>query len=142
MHHIVYHSYAVGQQSTDDLTFLLQQARANNLRLGITGLLLYGNGSFVQVLEGEEEAVREVYAKIQADYRHTRVHTLADGPIQARMFKDWSMGFQPLSGENFERLSGYINPYRSNFLDDYLPEIDDGMLEMLKSFVEDESQQQ
>lgn len=141
MHHIVYHSCAVGLQTAADLTFLLQQARANNARLGITGLLLYGNGSFVQVLEGEEEDVRQVYDKIQVDFRHTRVHTLSDGPIPARTFKDWTMGFQPLSGADFERISGYINPYRSDFLDAHLPAIDAGMLEMLKSFVEDESNQ-
>ena len=141
MHHIVYHSCAVGQLTTADLTFLLQQARTNNEWLGITGLLLYGNGSFVQVLEGEEPAVRYVYGKIQQDYRHTRVLTLSDGPIQARTFQDWTMGFQPLSGEAFERISGYINPYRTNFLDAHLPVMEEGLLEMLKSFVEDESSQ-
>jgi hypothetical protein len=141
MHHIVYNSCAVGQQTTADLTFLLQQARTNNAQLGITGLLLYGNGSFVQVLEGEEAAVRHIYGVIQEDYRHTRVLTLSDGPIQRRTFQNWTMGFQPLSGENFERISGYINPYRSNCLDAHLPVIDEGMLELLKSFVEDESSQ-
>ena len=85
--------------------------------------------------------MRHVYGKIQEDYRHTRVHTLSDGPIPTRTFKDWTMGFQPLSGENFERIAGYINPYRSDFLDAHLPAIDEGMLEMLKSFVEDESSQ-
>ncbi|UOG76528.1 BLUF domain-containing protein [Hymenobacter tibetensis] len=135
MHHIVYQSYAVGQPATSELRTLLKQARINNAALGVTGLLLYSHGSFLQVLEGEVEVVQEIYAKIKVDYRHTRVITLADGYIQKRFFTDWSMGFQELSGDDFVRLTGYINPYRSSFLDAHLPEIDEDMLVLLKSFV-------
>ncbi|UPL50347.1 BLUF domain-containing protein [Hymenobacter sublimis] len=141
MHHIVYQSSAVGLPTTAELKFLLRQSRANNQRLHITGLLLYSNGSFLQVLEGEAPAVRQIYATIQADYRHTRVHTLADGPITARVFTDWSMGFQTLSSEDYLRLTGYINPFRSTFLDAHLPDIDEGMLILLKTFVVNEGYQ-
>jgi hypothetical protein len=135
MHHIVYESFALGLPTNADLKFLLRQSRANNLRHGITGLLLYGNGHFLQVLEGAEQAVRSIYAIIRNDSRHSRVTLLADGLIRARVFTDWSMGFQELSGEDFARLTGYIDPYRSRFLDAHLPEIDEGMLALLKSFV-------
>jgi hypothetical protein len=135
MHHIVYQSTALGQPTTADLKFLLQQSRPKNSRLGITGLLLYGNGEYLQVLEGEKEAVQALYATIRQDYRHTRVTTLSDGPIEARVFQDWSMGFQTLSGEDFVRLTGYIDPYRSKLLNAHLPEIGEGMLALLKSFV-------
>lgn len=135
MHHIVYQSTAVGVFTTADLRRLLRQSRAKNHRLSITGLLLYGNGGFLQVLEGEADTVRQVYATIQQDYRHTRVTTLADGPVTGRVFADWSMGFQTLSGEDFVRLTGYIDPYRANFLDAQRPAIDEEMLFLLKSFV-------
>ncbi|RYU82837.1 BLUF domain-containing protein [Hymenobacter persicinus] len=135
MHHIVYQSCAVGQPTLADLKALLVQSRANNLRLHITGLLLYGNGSFLQVLEGPREAVQLIYGRIQLDSRHTHVETLSDGPIQSRIFQDWSMGFQTLSGPDFARLTGYIDPYRSRFLDAHLPAIDEEMLYLLKSFV-------
>lgn len=135
MHHIVYQSTAVGQPTTADLKFLLQQSRFNNQRLNITGLLLHGNGEYLQVLEGSYDAVHALYATIRTDYRHTHVITLSDGPIETRVFNDWSMGFQALSGEDFVRLTGYIDPYRSNFLDAHLPEIGEGMLMLLKSFV-------
>ncbi|GAA4380503.1 BLUF domain-containing protein [Hymenobacter koreensis] len=141
MHHIVYQSSAVGEPTAADLAFLLEQARTNNLRLGITGLLLYGSHSFLQVLEGEEEAVRAVYARIKVDYRNTRVFKLADGPIQKRLFANWSMGFQTLTGEEFARLTGYIDPYRSGFLDAYLPSVDEELVSVFKSFVVDESAQ-
>ena len=135
MHHIVYQSSAVGQPTTAELRFLLKQSRMNNSQLGITGLLLYGAEEFLQVLEGEEAVVQQMYATIQADYRHTHITTLSDGPIKARVFSDWSMGFQELSSDDFVRLTGYIDPYRSNFLDAHLPEIGEGMLVLLKSFV-------
>ncbi|QNH61050.1 BLUF domain-containing protein [Hymenobacter sediminicola] len=135
MHHIVYQSYAVGHPTNAELKHLLQQSRSNNSRLSITGLLLYGNGSFLQVLEGTEDAVREIYGRIVIDQRHTRVLKLSDGPIEARVFSNWSMGFQVLSGDDFARLTGYIDPYRSNFLDAHLPEIEESMLLLLKSFV-------
>lgn len=139
MHHIVYQSSAVGQPTVADLRYLLLQARSNNSRLGITGLLLYGNGNFMQVLEGEAEPMQQVYASIVADPRHTAVLKLADGPIEKRIFADWSMGFQQLSGPDFMRLAGYIDPYRSRFLDAPLPEIEESMLVLLKSFVVDGS---
>ncbi|TGE18360.1 BLUF domain-containing protein [Hymenobacter elongatus] len=135
MHHIVYQSCAIGLPTNAALRFILQQARANNSRLGITGLLLYGNGNFLQVLEGEADVVQTMYARIQADHRHTRVCVLSDGPVQNRIFMDWSMGFQALSGEDFIRLTGYIDPYRSHFLNAHLPSIDEEMMYLLKSFV-------
>ncbi len=141
MHHIVYQSYAVGQPSIADLKQLLQQARANNLAHHITGVLLYSHGSYLQVLEGETAVVKQLYEKIKVDYRHARVLTLADGAIQKRAFPDWTMGFQELSGDDFVRLSGYINPYRSNFLDAHLPDTDEGMLTLLKSFVMNDGSQ-
>ncbi|GAA3929180.1 BLUF domain-containing protein [Hymenobacter algoricola] len=137
MHHIVYQSCAVGHPSLAELRQLLRQARANNDQLGITGLLLYGNDSFLQVLEGEAAVVQNLYARIRADYRHAQVVTLADGGIADRIFPNWSMGFQGLSAADFVRLTGYINPHRTHFLDAHLPAIEEGMLCLLKSFVVD-----
>ena len=141
MHHIVYQSYAVGQPTTAELKFLLQQSRATNARLHITGLLLYGNGCFLQVLEGEEQDVQRVYARIRADSRHAHVVLLADGPIQARIFQGWSMGFKVLSEDDFGRLTGYVDPSPVDFLAVYSPIVDEDMLYLLKSFVAEESSQ-
>lgn len=135
MYHIVYQSTAVGVPTTADLRQLLRHSRTKNYRLSVTGLLLYGNGSFMQVLEGEAATVQQLYAAIQHDYRHTRVIKLADGPVPGRIFADWSMGFQALSGDDFMRLTGYIDPYRASFLDAQRPAIDEEMLFLLKSFV-------
>ena len=53
-----------------ELAGLMEQSRSNNLRGELTGMLLYCEGSFFQVLEGEEEAVRSVYRSIEKDPRH------------------------------------------------------------------------
>ena len=120
MHHIVYQSTAVEHPTTAALRQLLRQARSSNRQSGITGLLLFSNDSYLQVLEGEQQAIEDLFARIAADYRHCCLLTLSNGPIQQRIFPDWSMGFQTLSGEDFVRLTGYINPYRSDFLDKHL----------------------
>jgi len=60
---ISYISKATQSMSEDDLEEILRISRENNGRLGITGMLLYGNNTFVQILEGEEKAVNELIDK-------------------------------------------------------------------------------
>ena len=64
---LTYVSTAARELSKDDLNELLAQCRENNAKLGITGMLLYKDGNFMQVLEGEETVVRSIYAKISGD---------------------------------------------------------------------------
>lgn len=134
MHHIVYKSCAVGLPTIADLRRLLLQSSANNTRLGVTGLLLYAEGYYMQVLEGDATAVQNLYASIRADSRHTDVDTLSEGVIKERIFQNWAMAFQTLPGEDFRRLTGYINAHRSRASDAYLPALDEEMLCLLKSF--------
>ncbi|OWP64111.1 hypothetical protein CDA63_05115 [Hymenobacter amundsenii] len=138
MYHIIYHSVAVGQPTTDDLRFLLRQSRRNNAGLGITGLLLYGNGRYLQVLEGLQMPLEHLFSVIKQDCRHSRVAALSAGPIQKRVFATWSMGFQKLSDENFVRLTGYVSPCRFRFLEAHPPEMDEGLRILLGSFVNNE----
>jgi Sensors of blue-light using FAD len=56
--------------STEELTDLLRKSRDNNAALGITGMLLYKDGNFMQVLEGDEERVRALATKVSQDRRH------------------------------------------------------------------------
>jgi hypothetical protein len=68
------------------------RADRNSAR-GVTGVLLYQSGSFMQVLEGEPAIVEQIFAKIQRDPRHRDVLVLLRGNIETRNFGDWSMGF-------------------------------------------------
>ena len=76
---------------------ILTRARENNARLDVTGMLLYREGQFVQILEGASGAVHDLADEIRADPRHTDMSVILDEPIEAREFSDWSMGFQPMS---------------------------------------------
>ena len=92
-YHVLYRSQATPAPTEADLQALLEQARTYNAQAQITGLLLYSGGRFVQLVEGPEAVVRSLYARIQADPRHTQVVTVSDGPGPQRWFADWHMAF-------------------------------------------------
>lgn len=72
---------------------ILAVSRENNRRAGISGALLFSDGCFAQVLEGDLDAVGEAFERIQCDERHSDVTVLQSGPILARDFPSWSMAF-------------------------------------------------
>lgn len=72
---------------------LLNQCLDLNVRIGVTGVLSFHSGMFLQVLEGPETAVDTTFARISGDPRHHDLHVLARTPIQARAFGAWSMAF-------------------------------------------------
>jgi Sensors of blue-light using FAD len=82
--------------SRQQLEEMAVQSGAKNARLRITGMLLYKDSSFMQVLEGEKSEVLQLYATIAVDRRHSGVITLLQGDIDKREFPRWSMGFQHL----------------------------------------------
>ncbi len=114
MFYIVYISTAVKLPNHDELTALLQQCRDSNQKLGITGLLLYQQGTFMQMLEGDKEAVIELYHRISRDPRHTAVHTVLEGEIGQRNFADWSMGF--VNMDKTGRLPAYVDFIAENLV--------------------------
>ena len=94
---LVYISTATAPLDDAALHGILTRARENNARLDVTGMLLYREGQFVQILEGASGAVHDLADEIRADPRHTDMSVILDEPIEAREFSDWSMGFQPMS---------------------------------------------
>lgn len=97
--------------STSELDSLLGQSRHNNLRDGLTGLLLYGDGSFMQILEGPEEAVDCTYQRLLDDPRHRRLMKVDDVQCDARLFGNWSMAYRRL--DPGESLEGFVQLRRS-----------------------------
>lgn len=79
-----------GLSYRDVLTIMEKAARANTTR-GITGLLCYGFGQFLQVLEGERAMVNELYHHIVRDPRHAACQLLLVEDIAQRDFPEWSM---------------------------------------------------
>ncbi len=76
-------------------------------RLGLTGMLLYRDGQFLQVLEGPDEVVRARYEVIAADVRHRDVHKLMESQTTERQFPEWTMGFRAMTDAVVEDIPGY-----------------------------------
>ena len=94
MRQLLYVSNTAPEISLGELDNVLISSRRNNALLGITGLLLFIDGGFLQILEGEERAVRELYTHISSDPRHWNPRLMLDREIPGRAFPDWSMGFE------------------------------------------------
>lgn len=110
MHQLIYMSTATHPMTDNELQALLKQARLNNARYGITGLLLYHESRFMQLLEGPADAVRQVYSYIEQDERHTDTIKLADKEVAGRSFPNWSMAFWPVRNEDLSNVSGFLLP--------------------------------
>jgi len=103
---LIYASAACRPFDAPELGQLLRTARANNARDGVTGMLLYADGSFFQVLEGEVDVVDAVFAKIERDARHVQVTQIIREPIPRRAFDSWTMGFYRLPNDELAGLVG------------------------------------
>ncbi len=98
MYQLLYASSAKRKFSGADLQSLLGECRAFNGPAGITGMLLYEDGNFIQLLEGEETDVKRLFERIDRDSRHRGVLILDQGETRERQFGNWSMGFRQLEG--------------------------------------------
>ncbi len=110
--HCIYASEATRHFETVELTALLQAARKHNDGAGLTGILLYTEGSFFQVLEGVPDAVNALYARIELDKRHQKVTKIVAEAIPSRFFAHWTMGFSEVSRKDLALISG-INDFFS-----------------------------
>lgn len=104
---LIYGSSAVKPFSDAELVALLAQSRQKNERLNITGMLLYRDGNFLQVLEGDAAAVEALYETVAKDPRHHHVQTFLKRPITKRSFEEWQMGFVNLNTLDPATIPGY-----------------------------------
>ena len=111
MFRLIYVSTARELMDKDALLGILAKAREKNARLGITGMLLYKDGNFLQLLEGEERIVRGIYETIARDTRHFDTMITMEEAVNERMFTEWSMGFHDLSDPALQSLPGFA-PFR------------------------------
>lgn len=120
----IYASRASEKFVEAELTDLMQQAKTNNLRAELTGMLLYCEGNFFQVLEGEEDAVLSVYESIKKDARHSDMVKIIEEGIPERAFGDWSMGLMTATRKELEdEVEGFNDFFQSRTC---LTEVDAG----------------
>ncbi|WP_460019683.1 BLUF domain-containing protein [Magnetospira thiophila] len=91
--HVIYSSNFQDGLGQTDLQSILEKSRLNNQKNGLTGLLVYADGLFIQILEGESHRVDTTLRAIIQDYRHWNIHVLLNESIEKRSFPDWTMGF-------------------------------------------------
>lgn len=117
MHRLVYLSVADDDLDWSGIGPILKVSQANNGRDGVTGLLLYDGGSFLQVLEGQREAVLTTFDRIRADPRHHDVKLMLSETVAAPAFEDWAMICQEVTSladcrSMAERIDGHAGQVR------------------------------
>jgi hypothetical protein len=113
---LMYASRAADSVNSDDLAAILKKSKTNNPPIGVTGVLCFSDGIFLQVLEGGRSPVSGLYNKIASDPRHHDVVLLSYEEVHERSFAGWSMGQVNLSRLNPALLLKYserpeLDPY-------------------------------
>ena len=110
---LTYVSAAKRQLTSEELGELLTTCRVKNASLHVTGALLYQDGNFMQVLEGDQNTVEALFKTIKLDSRHQQVIVMLRGETAEQQFSDWSMAFRDLTGAH----SGLADSYSRFFSD-------------------------
>lgn len=100
---LVYASSASKSFSENELEDILKIARINNEKLNVTGMLLYADGNFLQVLEGDKQQVEALYHKITEDTRHHSALRIFSRFSDSRSFTEWSMGYERLDASKLDQ---------------------------------------
>lgn len=117
---ITYLSEASEPFTPQALLDLLEQCRRNNPGWGVTGLLIYANGTFLQTVEGEDAKVDALLERIASDPRHRHFRILSRQPISERSYQDWSMGFEQLTEDRLREIPELRNLTLQHFNRDFL----------------------
>ncbi len=89
----MYSSQATKPMTMADLENILADARAGNMARNVTGALVYVDGVFFQLLEGEKDVVRNLMSSIANDGRHQSVKVFHEVEVDKRAFESWSMAY-------------------------------------------------
>ena len=131
---LTYISSIAHPMSTEELVGLLQTCLANNQRDDVTGMLLFGNDTFLQTLEGEKETVDRLYETILQDPRHNNVKSLTNKTVETRQYPDWNMGFKRVSDKELKHVDGLIDFSEKKFTFKYLSDHADDARRLMDHF--------
>ncbi len=88
---LTYQSRAARAPSEDELDSLVSRARRRNNQHGVTGMLLYEDGRYLQTLEGPPTGLDTIWSSIRRDERHQEIEVLSQHLVSARLFSDWDL---------------------------------------------------
>jgi len=106
---ICYISDALEHESLNNIEKIYEKAKANNFKNNITGILIYKNQNFLQVLEGDSKTVDSTFAKIAYDARHHNIFKVINTSIEGRIFEDYNFGFTIINNkQGLSNLNDYL----------------------------------
>ena len=118
LYQLIYVSSATRSIGDPELAQILRGSRRHNLARNVTGMLLYHESLFLQVLEGPKQEVLKLYARIERDARHVNTRVLHRGEIEERSFQGWSMGFYKTTASSPAELEGFMSFLSQGFVED------------------------
>ena len=136
IYRLIYRSKATRPLSSAELGRLVSQSQIYNFSHHVTGVLFYASQQFLQVLEGSQTAVGEVYRHLSHDERHSQLTIIDRASVPTRLFPTWSMGFGEVEARALTRLTNYLDPKSRKML---LPSSCDAqaiITDLLQEFVE------
>jgi len=99
---LVYVSDRKANCTEEEIEKILASCKKNNPPLNITGVLLYSNTKFIQLVEGEFKVINDLYNKIKTDPRHDQTRLISLGPIKEKAFPSWHMGARKIAGSEVD----------------------------------------
>jgi len=134
LHQIIYVSNRAC--SDQDIEKILQTARAHNASNNITGLMLYTDTKFVQLIEGEKEVIEKLYSKINVDKRHTTPYVISTDLIRERAFPSWQMASKRIGSSEVNYVTNILPTEKTVFENILAGNKENGffVLELMKRF--------
>lgn len=121
MYYLIYFAYESTPFTTTSLDELLAQAREKNAKYNVTGKLLYVEGTFIQLLEGDKPAVKHIYNAIEKDRRIIALKVVIEGPAKKRYFPNWSMAYDKISLTDINEMEQCEHPGVKEYLSKATP---------------------
>ncbi len=107
IYHLIYQSSATVRLDQKQLMELLKLARLKNEGAGLSGMLLYRDGLYLQYVEGLRSDVYALLNRLKNDPRHQAIRIIRESILRHRLFSDWSMAYKNLSGLKSSNVPGY-----------------------------------
>ena len=138
MHELFYCSFATRNMSDTDLLDILETSRTRNAEDNITGILIYWarTRQFMQILEGSEKAIFDLYEDIKKDDRHKSLKLIYSGETSERCFADWNMGFSKFESIDKSKLEGFSGFLEKGFTDELINGHPSTAISLFQSFKE------
>ena len=129
---ICYISDSLEHECLDKLKALYVKAKSNNLTHNITGVLIYKNQNFLQVLEGEDIKVDKTFNRIKSDSRHKNIFKVINTSIDERIFEDYNFGFTIIDNKRgLNNLNEYLE-----WLKEADNKLDNKIITMVENFID------